>query len=120
MARRFDAWLRIGLFSLLRYQILSAHLGSPSVPPRLLTHVQLALSARCDLSCEGCYSADDRGGRAPGRDSFPSGSVRTVVVSLGGYYELAVGGPLGLDLGAVLSHRLGLTSLPEFAAGLSR
>ena len=70
VARRLDAWLRIGLSSTLRHQVLSAHLGTPSVPPRLLTHAQIALTARCDLSCEGCYSAEDRGGRAPNREDM--------------------------------------------------
>ncbi len=67
-ARRLDAWVRIGAFCTLRHEVLRKHLGRYGVPPKLLTEAQLALSPGCDLTCEGCYTAEDRGGRAPSRE----------------------------------------------------
>ncbi len=67
-ARRLDAWVRIGAFCTLRHEVLGRHLGKHGVPPKLLTEAQLALSPGCDLTCEGCYTAEDRGGRAPSRE----------------------------------------------------
>jgi hypothetical protein len=67
-ARHLDAWVRVGLLGTLRNEILTRHLGTPGVPPRLLNEVQLALSPGCDLACEGCYTAEDRGGAAPRRE----------------------------------------------------
>ncbi len=66
-ASRLDAWLRIGLLGTLRHEVLNGHRGAPGIPRRLLIEAQLALSPGCDLACEGCYSADDRGGVAPRR-----------------------------------------------------
>jgi sulfatase maturation enzyme AslB (radical SAM superfamily) len=67
-ARRLDAWVRIAAFCTLRHEVLGRHLGRHGVPPKLLTEAQLALSPGCDLTCEGCYTAEDRGGRAPSRE----------------------------------------------------
>lgn len=67
-ARRLDAWLRMGVLGTLRHELLSLRLGAPGVPPRLLMEAQLALSPGCDLTCEGCYTAEDRGGTAPRRE----------------------------------------------------
>lgn len=66
-AAALDAWLRIGLLGTLRHEVLNRHLGKHGVPPRLLVEAQLALSPGCDLACEGCYTAEDRGGAAPRR-----------------------------------------------------
>jgi sulfatase maturation enzyme AslB (radical SAM superfamily) len=67
-ARRLDAWVRMGAFSTLRHEVFGRYLGKHGVPPKLLTEAQLALSPGCDLACEGCYTAEDRGGRAPSRE----------------------------------------------------
>lgn len=69
-AYRLDAWLRIAAFSALRHEALAPHRGSRGVPSRLLTQAQLALSPACDLTCEGCYTAEDRGGKAPRREDI--------------------------------------------------
>jgi hypothetical protein len=66
-ARRLDAWVRIGLSGSLRHEVASRHAGEPGVLPRMLTQAQLALSPGCDLTCEGCYTDEDRGGAAPRR-----------------------------------------------------
>jgi hypothetical protein len=67
-ARRLDAWLRMGVLGTLRHELLNLRLGAPGVPPRLLMEAQIALSPGCDLTCEGCYTAEDRGGTAPRRE----------------------------------------------------
>ncbi len=67
-AAGLDAWVRIGLLGSLRHELLYKHRGTHGVPPRLLMEAQLALSPGCDLTCEGCYTAEDRGGVAPRRD----------------------------------------------------
>lgn len=46
------------------------------------------------------------------------GQRRTVVARLRGYYDLDIGGQQGVDPSWILGHRLGWTSLPEFARGL--
>lgn len=71
-ARRLDAWTRIGLLGNARHELLTRALGKGEgalrVPPRLLMEAQLALSPGCDLTCEGCYTNEDRGGKAPSRE----------------------------------------------------
>jgi hypothetical protein len=67
-AARLDAWVRMGVLGAIRHELLGRRLGSPGVPPRLLMEAQLALSPGCDLTCEGCYTAEDRGGSAPRRE----------------------------------------------------
>lgn len=69
-ARRLDAWARMYALATLRHELLRPHAGRHGVPPRLLAEAQLALSPACDLACEGCYSVDDRGGKAPRRDDI--------------------------------------------------
>jgi hypothetical protein len=69
-ATHLDAWLRIGALASLRHELLGRRLGTPGVPPRLLVEAQLALSPGCDLTCEGCYTAEDRGGSAPRREDI--------------------------------------------------
>ncbi len=69
-AARLDAWVRMGLFAAVRHEVLGRRRGAPGVPPRLLTEAQLALSPGCDLTCEGCYTAEDRGGAAPRREAI--------------------------------------------------
>lgn len=69
-ATHLDAWVRIGALASLRHELLGRRLGTPGVPPRLLVEAQLALSPGCDLSCEGCYTAEDRGGAAPRHDDI--------------------------------------------------
>ncbi len=69
-AAHLDAWVRIGALASMRHELLSRRLGTPGVPPRLLVEAQLALSPGCDLTCEGCYTAEDRGGSAPRRDDI--------------------------------------------------
>ncbi len=46
------------------------------------------------------------------------GLHRTVLAQLRGYYALDIGGRHGVDPLRVLAHRMGLRSLPRFAAGL--
>jgi hypothetical protein len=67
-APKLDAWTRIGALGALRHEMLGRALGAPGVPPRLLMEAQIALSPGCDLTCEGCYTAEDRGGQAPRRE----------------------------------------------------
>jgi uncharacterized Fe-S cluster-containing radical SAM superfamily protein len=67
-AARLDAWVRIGAITALRHEVLAKYKGQRGVAPRLLTEAQLALSPRCDLECEGCYTREDRGGSAPRRE----------------------------------------------------
>ncbi|MBI2566358.1 MAG: hypothetical protein HYV63_04920 [Candidatus Schekmanbacteria bacterium] len=67
-ARRLDAWLRIAIVQTLRHELLRGHRGRRGVPPTLLTAAQLSLAPNCDLSCEGCFTAGDRGGTAPTKD----------------------------------------------------
>ncbi|MFO0755732.1 MAG: radical SAM protein [Byssovorax sp.] len=69
-AAHLDAWLRIGALGSMRHELLGRRLGTPGVPPRLLVEAQLALSPGCDLACEGCYTAEDRGGKAPRREDM--------------------------------------------------
>jgi uncharacterized Fe-S cluster-containing radical SAM superfamily protein len=67
-AARLDAWVRMGVLGSIRHELLGRRLGAKGVPPRLLMEAQLALSPGCDLTCEGCYTAEDRGGAAPRRE----------------------------------------------------
>lgn len=48
------------------------------------------------------------------------GSERTVVASVRGYYEMEIGGKVGVNPATLLAHRMGWVSLPTFAAGLSK
>jgi hypothetical protein len=48
------------------------------------------------------------------------GSERTVVASLRGYYEMEIGGKLGVNPATLVAHRLGWVSLPAFAARLAK
>jgi hypothetical protein len=47
-----------------------------------------------------------------------AGLTRTVVAQLRGYYELDIGGPVGVNTAQIVAHRMGWTSLPRFAGGL--
>ena len=92
----------------------SATLGSAAAG----NDVTVALSDRDDLRV-----VLHTGERVDVRFEAPpaiAGQDRTVVVALAGYYQLDVGGRPGLDLAAVIAHRTGLTTLPEFAASLAR
>ncbi len=48
-----------------------------------------------------------------------AGKTRTALVSLRGYYEVAIGGARGINLAAIAADRWGLTSLPSFAAAIA-
>lgn len=88
-AARLDAWARIGALGALRHELLGRALGTRGVPPRLLMEAQIALSPGCDLACEGCYTAEDRGGQAPRRDRI--GYLVDEVVACGAFAVHVIG-----------------------------
>ena len=47
------------------------------------------------------------------------GMRRTVIARLRGYYDLDIGGPVGVNPAVVLAHRFGWVSLPRYAQGLA-
>jgi hypothetical protein len=66
-AARIDRFVRLALFAELRAALLARYKGQPGVPVAPLNQVQVALYPHCDLSCTGCYTAEDRKGPVPGR-----------------------------------------------------
>ena len=62
---RLDAWVRMALVGELRGNVLFPRRGREGVPTALLHQAQLALYPHCDLGCEGCFTEEDRVGRAP-------------------------------------------------------
>jgi hypothetical protein len=47
-----------------------------------------------------------------------AGLTRTVVAQLRGYYDLDIGGPVGVNTAQIVAHHMGWTSLPRFAERL--
>lgn len=68
-AARLDAWVRIAMLGELRSAVLYPRrgrtVGDRQIPDRLLNQAQLALYPHCDLACEGCFTEEERTGRAP-------------------------------------------------------
>ncbi len=50
----------------------------------------------------------------------PAGTTRTVVAKLRGYYDLDIGGRAGANVPRMVAHRMGITSLPRYAARMPR
>jgi hypothetical protein len=69
-AARVDAWARIALLGELRSHFLFRRRGSNGVPAALLHQAQLALYPHCDLGCEGCFTEEERTGKAPRKEQI--------------------------------------------------
>jgi hypothetical protein len=69
-AHRVDAWLRIALLGELRSHFLFRRRGAHGVPEALLHQAQIALYPHCDLACEGCFTEEERTGRAPPKEQI--------------------------------------------------
>lgn len=69
-AVRVDAWTRIAMLGELRSHFLYRRRGQYGVPDALVHQAQIALYPHCDLTCEGCFTEEERTGRAPKKDQI--------------------------------------------------
>ena len=60
-----ESFARIVSLAMVRHAVLRRLSHRRGFPPVPLIEAQLAAYPDCDLSCEGCYSSDDRRGRSP-------------------------------------------------------
>ncbi|MGC4122443.1 MAG: hypothetical protein QM765_49270 [Myxococcales bacterium] len=105
-ACRIEGLLRPLALATLRHRLLEDNGGPPP-----LTEIHLACCVECDQSCQGCYSACDRGGKTPDaarlgqlfKEASRSGAA---VVHLLGKGEPFLDDARGLKLvGALRAHR---------------
>ena len=102
---------------------------APEAPlaPRVLHARSAVLSSGADVTRllaarDGEHVVLHRGEHVDVQFDAPAqeGGERTVVAAVRGYYEMDIGGKWGINPATLIGHRLGVVSLPRFAAELSR